>query len=373
MVTNILLAATLVSQIYGSASPYKPSNPFVTLNNGLQMPTVLWGSGGDTQENATSTAPAVRDALNNGFPGIDCANHYHNQVGVAKGIEMSQVERSDIFLATKIEPCGHSRITPLYEGHCYNESLAAFDQNLVQLNTDFVDLTLLHSPPCIPNSTWADSQCMWPDQPDAVYPQHCNCAAEEPCKMMKQQWMALEKRYKEGKTKAIGVSNFCQPCLECIAEIATVVPAVNQLQFHVGMPGEDPNGLISYSNGKGVTVQAYSPLGGDAHSALLNAPELVSIAKKHNQSTSSVCLKWVMQLGHALATSTTNVEYMKEDMNVYVNYMNILSYFLNNIFLLLYIILYINHFFHTNFIGIFVYVLQFFSGTAQNGSWMSLI
>jgi diketogulonate reductase-like aldo/keto reductase len=310
MHTTLLLLAVPVTLA-------SPSSPTITLNNGVHLPTMLWGSGGATQENATATAPAVRDALLAGFPGIDCANHYHNQVGVAKGIELSGIDRADLFLATKIEPCGNSRITPLYQGHCYNESLAAFDQNLVQLNTDYVDITLLHSPPCVPNSTWADPQCMWPDQPDSVYPQHCNCADPEPCAMMQQQWSALEQRYKEGKTKAIGVSNFCKPCLECLAETATVVPAVNQLQFHVGMPGTDPKGLLSYSNAQGIVVQAYSPLGGDAHAALLNAPELVAIGKKHNQSTSSVCLKWVMQLGHAMATSTTKVAYMQEDVDVY--------------------------------------------------------
>jgi len=157
---------------------------------------------------------------------------------------------------------------------------------------------------------------MWPDQPDAVYPQHCDCSRKEPCDMMKQQWAALELRYKQGKTRAIGVSNFCKPCLECIAEIATVVPAVNQLQFHIGMPGEDPGGLLSYSNSKGILVQAYSPNGGDQHAALLHAPEMVNIAAHHNVSTSAVCLKWVWMLGHALATSTTNIDYMKEDVAV---------------------------------------------------------
>ena len=77
------------------------------------MPTMLWGSGGSTQENATSTRPAVRDALQQGFPGIDAANHYHNQIGVALGIKDSGVPRSKISLQTKIEPCGNSRITPL--------------------------------------------------------------------------------------------------------------------------------------------------------------------------------------------------------------------------------------------------------------------
>jgi len=289
--------------------------PSVRLNNGVEMPVMLWGSGGATQENSTSTRKAVSDALNTGFPGLDCANHYHNQRGVALGIHDSGLRRK-IWLQTKIEPCGNSRITPLYEGHCFNQSLAALEQNLKQLQVDQVDLTLLHSPPCVPNSTWADPQCMWPDQPDAVYPQHCDCAAEVPCKMMQNQWRALEKHYRENKTRAIGVSNFCAPCLECIAKVATVVPAVNQLQFHVGMPGDDPKGLVSYCRSKGIVVQAYSPLGGDAHGAVLGSKVLVQVAASHNISTAQLALKWVLQLGHALATSTVKIDYMRTDLAI---------------------------------------------------------
>ena len=232
------------------------SSEFFVLNNGVKMPAMLWGSGGSTQENSTSTAPAVRDALTHGFPGIDCANHYHNQIGVAKGIALSKKKRKDIWIQTKIEPCGNSRITPLYEGHCYNQSILAFQQNLDQLNVDVVDLTMIHAPPCVLNSTWADPKCYWPDQPDAVYPQNCNCAAPEPCHMIQEQWKALEKMYETGKTRSIGVSNFCAPCLKCIFDVATVMPQVNQLQFHVGMPGPDPEGLISYSTSKNVSFSS---------------------------------------------------------------------------------------------------------------------
>ena len=128
----------------------------------------------------------------------------HENQKVAAGIAASGVARKDIWLQTKIEPCGNSRITPLYEGHCYNESIAAFEQNLAQLGVAVVDLTLLHSPPCVPNSSWAAPQCLWPDQPDAVYPKNCNCKAEEPCRMMREQWRALEDMYHQGKTRAIG-------------------------------------------------------------------------------------------------------------------------------------------------------------------------
>eukprot|EP00729_Bicosta_minor_P024970 gene24970-22725_t len=96
--------------------------PSVKLNNGVMMPAMLWGSGGSTQENATSTRPAVAMAIKAGFPGIDAANHYHNQVGVALGVKDSGVARDKL------------------QGHCYNDTLAAFAQNLVQLDTAVVDI-----------------------------------------------------------------------------------------------------------------------------------------------------------------------------------------------------------------------------------------
>ena len=300
-----ILGAALIATAWRGASSRRIV-PTIMLNNGIAMPTFLWGSGGPTQENSTSTAPAVLDAIVAGFPGIDSANHYHNQDGVRKGIALSNVTRDNIWIQTKIEPCGHSIITPILQGKCFSDSLAAVDQNLEQLGVEQVDLTLLHSPPCVPNSTWADASCEWPDQPDAVYPQHCNCAAAAPCAMMQQQWKALEHALAQNKTRAIGVSNFCVPCLECIAQVSTVTPAVNQLQLHIGMPGEDPEGLVSATRQRGIAVQAYSPLGGDQHAALLGSAVVATIARRYNATPAQLCLRWVVQLGFALATSTVS-------------------------------------------------------------------
>eukprot|EP00040_Diaphanoeca_grandis_P034868 m.217771 g.217771 ORF g.217771 m.217771 type:complete len:347 (-) comp33245_c0_seq3:2171-3211(-) len=292
--------------------------PTVTLNTGQKMPVMLWGSGGDTQENSTSTAPAVTLALKSGFPGLDCANHYHNQKGVAAGIKASGISPSKIWLQTKVEPCGHSIITPVREGHCYNDTLNAFQQNLEQLEVETVDLTLIHSPPCVLNASWSDGKCYWPDQPDAVYPQQCNCVAAEPCAMMQEQWRALELMFRQGKTKAIGVSNFCKACLECLSKTSTVIPAVNQLQFHVGMGGVDSHdSLVAFNTERGTVVQAYSPLGGDDHATILGDNTLKVIGVAHNKSTAQIALKWLLQQGFPLTTSTTKQSYMEEDLGVW--------------------------------------------------------
>jgi 2,5-diketo-D-gluconate reductase A len=291
--------------------------PTVTLNNGLEMPQIVYGTGGPTQENQTSTEAAVAVAVSPGvaYQGLDCANHYHNQQGVARGIAKSGTAREKLWLQTKVEPCGHSIIR---DGHCYNDTLAAFEQNLKQLNTSVVDMTLIHSPPCVPNSGWADAKCVW-DSED-IYPQNCKCSADVPCKMIQQQWAALEKMLKAKKTRAIGVSNFCQACLDCIAKTSQTVPAVNQLLYHVGMDGSaDPAGLIELNKKRGIMVQAYSPLQGsnDYASILLSNPTVMKIAAAHNRSAAQVLLKWIVQQGHALATATVKRAYMLEDLDLY--------------------------------------------------------
>jgi diketogulonate reductase-like aldo/keto reductase len=276
---------------------------------------MLYGTGGaHTQENVTATIAAVALAVSKdvGFPGIDGANHYHNQDGVAKGIALSGTPREKLWMQTKIEPCGHSIVR---HGHCYEDSLAAFTQNLEQLNTSYVDMTLIHSPPCVPNSTWADAACVWDDED--IYPQHCNCASSEPCSMMQQQWAALELMLAQGRTRAIGVSNFCAPCLDCLAKVSTTVPAVNQLQFHAGMPGADPEGLVGASQARGIVAQAYSPLAGEQAGALLGDPAMKAIGAAHNISSAQVALRWVLQLGVALTTATASEDHMVDDVSAW--------------------------------------------------------
>ena len=286
----------------------------VLLNNGVEMPRVIYGAGGaHTQDNVTGTRIALALALSSavGFPGLDTANHYHNQIGVRDGIAESGTARKSLWVQTKVEPCGHSIVR---QGHCHEDTLAAFEQNLQQLGMLSVDMTLIHSPPCVPNSSWADQACYWDS---AIYPHNCNCAAAEPCAMMQEQWRALEAMYKEGKTRAIGVSNFCPACLRCLALASNVTPAVNQLQFHAGMGGADPRGLLSYNTARGIVVQAYSPLGGEQVGALLHSNVTAAIGVAHGKSSATVVLRWVVQLGHTLAAASFTQDHMMSDLDVF--------------------------------------------------------
>ena len=286
----------------------------IALNNGVAMPRIIYGAGGSsTQDNVTGTILALKLALSSevGFAGLDTANHYHNSIGVRDGIAASGKPRESLWVQTKVEPCGHSIIR---HGHCHNDTLAVFEQNLQQLGVESVDMTLIHAPPCVPNSGWADATCLWDS---AIYPSRCDCSAAEPCAMMQSQWAALESMYRAGRTKALGVSNFCPACLRCLAKASNVVPAVNQLQFHAGMGSADPRGLLSYNSARGTVVQAYSPLGGEQVGVLLSSNVTTAIGAAHGKSSATVVLRWVVQLGFALTAASFTKPHMLSDLDVF--------------------------------------------------------
>ena len=125
--------------------------------------------------------------------------------------------QGDVWLQTKMEGCGNA-LDPgwmadgvrIARGSCKEDTKTVFRSSLRELNVDRVDSTLLHSPPCVAGASWVQG-CVGPGD---VYPNRCDCKAAEPCRMMRQQWRALEEVYAEGLTRSIGVSNYCQACLQ---------------------------------------------------------------------------------------------------------------------------------------------------------------
>uniref|UniRef100_A0A7S2GWC9 NADP-dependent oxidoreductase domain-containing protein n=1 Tax=Haptolina brevifila TaxID=156173 RepID=A0A7S2GWC9_9EUKA len=134
---------------------------------------------------------------------------------------------------------------------------------------------------------------------------------------MQEQWKALtESHLLANKTRALGVSNFCKSSLACLAKDASsVVPAVNQFKFHIGM-GPDPSGLVSYCKAKGIVPQAYSPLG-DNTTELINGPLVSQIGAAHGKSGVQVSLRWIYQNGLAVTTKSGNAAHLADDADLF--------------------------------------------------------
>merc|ERR1712203_1317993 len=124
-----------------------------------------------------------------------------------------------------------------------------------------------------------------------------------------------EEFYKDGKAKAIGVSNYCPSSLECIMQTATVTPAVNQVQYHVAM-GVDPISVKSTSEKYGIHLQAYSPLG-NGKSDLITGDLVTTIGSTYNKTGAQVALRWIQENGVSLTTKTTKTSHMQQDLDVF--------------------------------------------------------
>ena len=306
------------------------ASPTVTLSNGVVMPTILLGTGGSTWMNVETTERMVTTGLLAGFVGVDTANHYRVHGGVRRGIRVAREQgfEGDVWLQTKMEGCGNSLDSQsrIADGSCYEDTLNVFEHSLRELGLSTIDSVLLHSPPCVVGASWVDA-CFGPGD---VYPDRCDCERPEPCRMMRQQWRALEEVYHLGKARAIGVSNYCSACLECLAtreECAPgepdaeycVTPHINQLMLHAGMAGmPDPGGLVSHAARGGTHTQAYRPLAqGAGVTALLADPTVGEIAAAHGKSAAQVALRYVAQLGHGLTTTSENVHHMEADLRIF--------------------------------------------------------
>jgi diketogulonate reductase-like aldo/keto reductase len=248
-----------------------------------------------------ATAPAIPRARDP----RSAANDYHNQRAVGDAIRAS-THRESVFITTKVPGCSAS--TP---AECEASTAADIDDDLAQLGFRNVDLLLVHFPP-------------------RPFPWR---ADEAGCSRMRAQWRAMEAAYKAGKARAIGVSNYCPSCFECLkapssaaAERgaphadadppATITPAVNQVQFHVGM-GLDPGGIASYCANHGVLLQAYSPLGDGRSRELISGPLVSAIGAQNGRSGVQTSLKYVAQLGYGVVTKSTNAQHLADDIDLF--------------------------------------------------------
>ena len=236
---------------------------YVTLNNGIKMPMAGIGTFLLTPDEAEAS---VLSALACGYRLIDTANAYVNEKAVGRAMKKSGVSREEIFLETKLWPA-------------FYEQSDAVEKTLERLDTDYIDLLLIH-------------------QPSGNY-----IAG----------YKLMEKAYKEGKVKAIGLSNFSQSQIREILDICEVKPVVLQTEVH---PYYQEKKLKDYLKKEGIVIQAWYPLGhGDK--ALLEEPLFQELGKKYGKSSAQIILRWHIQAGNIVIPGSKSPAHIQDNFDLF--------------------------------------------------------
>ncbi len=236
---------------------------YVTLKNGVKMPMAGIGTFLLQPDEAEA---AVLSALQGGCRLIDTANAYVNEKAVGRAMKKSGIAREEIFLETKLWPS-------------FYEQEDAVEKTLERLDTDYIDLLLIHQPAG-------------------------NYLAG---------YRLMEKAFKEGKVRAIGLSNFAQSQIEEILNVCEVEPTVLQTEVH---PYAQEKELKRFLEKEGMVIQAWYPLGhGDA--ALLQEPLFEKLAEKYKKTTAQIILRWHIQEGNIVIPGSKNPEHIKENFDIF--------------------------------------------------------
>lgn len=246
-----------------------------TLSNGVKIPKLGLGT---WFINDKDVKQVVKDAAQIGYRHIDTAQAYLNESGVGDGIRACGVKREGMFVTTKLAA----------EIKSYKEAVASIDKSLETLRFDYIDMMIIHSP-----MPWMEFHG------DDPYLQG-----------NREAWRALEDAYKEGKLRAIGLSNFNKTDIDNILEACSVKPMVNQILAHIS---NTPKELIKYTQDNGILVEAHSPI---AHGELMKNQEIIKIAGKYNVSVPQLSIRYLLQLGLLPLPKTSNPFYMKNNADV---------------------------------------------------------
>ncbi|RSD29179.1 aldo/keto reductase [Mesobacillus subterraneus] len=217
-----------------------------TLHNGVKMP--WFGLGVFKVKEGSEVVESVKAAIKNGYKSIDTAAVYKNEEGVGQAIKEAGVPREELFITTKVWNSDQG----------YESTLQAFETSIEKLGLDYLDLYLIH----------------WP------------VAGK-----YNETWKALEELYKDGRVRAIGVSNFHVHHLKDLMADAEIKPMVNQVEYHPHLAQTE---LLEFCKAEGIQMEAWSPL---KQGELLSEPTIVEIAETHKKSPAQIILRWDLQNG----------------------------------------------------------------------------
>jgi len=244
------------------------------LSNGVEIPCVGFGTF-QTPDGETCIS-AVKSALDVGYTHIDTAYIYGNEKGVGTAIKQSGIPRSELFITTKL----------WNETRGYDETIAAFDKSLENLQLDYLDLYLIHWPnPLAHRDNW----------------QEANASA----------WRAMETLYNEKRVRAIGISNFHPHHMDELLKTAKVMPMVNQIRL---CPGDTQDEVVDYCRARDILLQAYSPMG---TGLIFDVPEMKELAKKYNRTIAQICVRWCLQRGYNPLPKSVTASRIKENAEVF--------------------------------------------------------
>lgn len=241
--------------------------PSVTLNNGVRMPQLGFGV---FQVSDDDTTAAVSAALAAGYRSIDTAAIYGNEAGTGRALAESGIARDELFVTSKVWVADLG----------YDATLAAYESSLEKLGLDYLDLYLIH----------------WPAPATDGY---------------LESWRALEQLLRDGRVRAIGVSNFLPEHLDKLVGLGGTVPAVNQVELHPALQQRD----VAGSNAAhGVATEAWSPL---AQGAVLGEPAVTAIAAEHGVTPAQVILRWHLQQGRIIIPKSVTPARIRENLDVF--------------------------------------------------------
>jgi diketogulonate reductase-like aldo/keto reductase len=245
-----------------------------TLKNGVGIPCVGFGTW--QTPSGEVCVDSVKCAIESGYVHIDTAAAYDNERSVGAAVRESGVDRKQLFITSKLWNADRG----------YDKTMKAFEHSLGLLGMDYLDLYLIH----------------WPASPSH---------GPRWEKTNSSTWKAFEELYKQGRIRAIGVSNFMPHHLRPLMDNAEIMPMVNQIELHIGQMQQE---TVSFCKDNGIVLEAWSPIG---TGRLLNNPVLIKLAGKYGVSAAQLCIRWCLQNEFLPLPKSVTPSRIKENTNVF--------------------------------------------------------